>query len=110
MLWGMVVSMVLLVEPDLLKDIFIPGAYLPFFGLFGFTIWYTLAILIKSVWKSLFLTATIVGGLILSALGLMHMGLMIVLLLTFAIQSWYIYHRHEKINSTNEQKDRSASI
>lgn len=110
MLWGAVASTVMLVEPDLLKDIFIPGIYLPFFGLLGFTIWYTLALLIKSIWKSLFLTVTIVGGLILSTLGLMHMGLMIVLLLTFAIQSWYIYHYNEKANPSHEQKNRRSGL
>lgn len=92
-LWGAVASVIVFVEPELLKDIFLPGVYLPFWMLIGFALWYTLAIVCRSIVKGLVVTATVLGGLILSMLGLMHWGLAAVLILTLGIESWYIYKK-----------------
>lgn len=109
-LWGLVVFVILYIEPELIRDIMIPGLYLPFFALITITIWYTLSIFTKSIAYSLLITITIIFGLALTMLGLMHIGLGAVLLLTLLMESWYIYHRHEKIHPTNEQKDRGAGL
>lgn len=92
-LWGAVLAMIVYIEPSLLRDVVIPGSYLPFFGLVTSAIWYSLALLTKSGLKSLWLSLTIVAGMILNMLGLMHWGLLIALLLTLVIESWYIYHK-----------------
>lgn len=110
LLWGSVIAVILFIEPDLLKDILIPGSYLPLFGLITLAIWYTLALLIRSIWKSLLVTCTLVGGLALTTMKLMHIGLAFVLLLTLVTQSWYIYRSHEKIKPTNEPKNRGTGL
>ena len=101
-LWGVVATVILFVEPELLRDILIPNSYLPLFLLLTLTIWYTSAIFIKNAWKSLLFTINIVTYFVLSTLRLMYGALAIALLLTLGIQSWYIYNRHEKNNSTNQ--------
>ncbi len=92
-LWGATALVIIYVEPELLKDIVLPGSYLPFWLLLSFTLWYTLSIILHGMMKGLLISATIIGGLILSAMGVMHWGLLIVLLLTLAIESWYIYKK-----------------
>ena len=92
-LWGAVGATIMYIEPSLLRDVVIPGSYLPFFVLVTAAVWYSLALMTKSGLKSLWLSLTIVGGLVLSMLKLMHWGLMIALLLTLVIESWYIYHK-----------------
>lgn len=109
-LWGAVGGVITFVEPELIKDIIIPGSYLPFYTLLLITIWYTLAFITKTTWLSLLLSVTLVGSMVLTMLKLMHLGLAIVILLTLVIESWYIYSRHEKIYPANEQKNRDASL
>jgi len=109
-LWGSIAMIIINIEPRLIRDVWIPGAYLPFLIVLTITVWYTILLIVKSVWGSLILTTTIVGGVILSMLQLMHIGLVIALLLTFIIESWYIYHRHEKIRTKHEQKNRDTGI
>ena len=104
-LWGTVAATVIYIDPRLLKDVVLPGTYLPFFGLLLLVLWYTLAILVHSVTKSLLLTITIIGGLVLSTLKLMSWGIAILLGLTLGIESWYIYPRHEKNKSGDEQEN-----
>lgn len=110
LLWSIVVSTILFVDPELLKDIIIPGSYLPFLLLLTITLWYSIAIFIKSIWKSLVITLTIMLSIILSMIKIMHVGLLVVILLTLGTESWYIYHSHEKIRSVNEQKNRESGI
>lgn len=109
-LWGALASVIWLIEPELIRDVMIPGSYLPFFLLLTMTLWYSLILVVKSGLASLVLTVTMVGGLVLNMMELMHWGLALVLLLTLVMESWYIYHRHEKIHPTNEQKNRSAGL
>ena len=96
-LWGAVAGVVVYVEPELLRDIIIPGSYLPFFVLLEIALWHTT--------QSFWIATTIVLGVILSIMQLMHWGLAVALLLTLVIESWYIYLRHEKINTTDEHKN-----
>jgi hypothetical protein len=84
-LWGAVVIVIIYVEPDLIKDILIPGTYLPFFVLLAITVWYS----VRSFW----IMITIMTGIILTTSQLMHWGLLIVLMLTLGIESWYIYRK-----------------
>ena len=102
--------MIVFVEPDLIKDVVIPGSYLPFYLLVTLALWYSLALMTRTVGGSLVLTITLVGGMVGAMLHLMHGGLAIALLLTLVMESWYIYHRHEKIHTTNEQKNRDTSL
>lgn len=92
-LWGSLGAMVVYIDPAIVKNIGIRGAYLPFWGLTGITLWYTMVIISRTIIKSLILTLTIMLGMILSFLGIMHWGLLIVLLLTLAIESWYMYKK-----------------
>ncbi len=104
-LWGGLAMIIVFVEPDLLKDIFLPNSYLVFFVYLMISFWYTIAIFSKSFWKSLIIALTIVASIAFSTFKIMHPGLAIILLLTLGIESWYTYSTHEKINPTNEQKD-----
>jgi hypothetical protein len=110
LLWGAVASTIIYIDPELLKDILIPGSYLPFLILLTITLWYTLAIFIKSAWKSLVITLTLMLAIVLSILQIMYTGLAIMILLTLGIESWYIYHSHEKIHATHEQKNRGTGL
>ncbi len=109
-LWGSLVVVIVYVDPLLLKDFFIPNSYSPFFVLLEIVIWYTLALIFKSPLKSLLVSSTIVLGIGLTVARLMHAGLIIVLLLTLCIESWYIYRSHEKIKQSNESKDREPGV
>jgi len=102
LLWGAVASTILYIDPELLKDIILPGSYFPFLILLTISLWYTLAIFIRSAWKSFLMTLTMIMGIVLSMFHIMHVGLLVVILLTLATQSWYIYSSHEKINTINE--------
>lgn len=108
-LWGSVVAVVLYIEPSLLRDVIIPGSYLPFYLLLSLALWYTLTLLLRSVRYGLMITATILVTLILSMLKLMHWGLGLTLALTLVIESWYIY-RNEKNKSGHEQQDRKSGL
>lgn len=101
-LWGAVLAVILFVEPELVRDIVIPGSYLPFFLLIFLAILYTS--------RSLLISLTVVGGIILSTLKLMHWGLALVLLLTLVIESWYTYKRDEKIHPTHQRQDRGTGL
>lgn len=105
LLWGVVVAIVVMVDPELLRDVLIPYSYLPFYLALSLALWYSLLLVVGSIFLSFVMMITLVVALILSSLKLMYPGLAITLLLTLVIESWYIYRRHEKIKSTNEQKD-----
>ena len=109
-LWGAVGAVLTYVEPSLLKDVVFPGSYLPFLALLTMALWYSLALIVRSVFYGLLLSMTIILGLVLTMLQLMHPGLALSLILTLVIESWYIYHRHEKIRSVHEHKDRDTGI
>lgn len=109
-LWGAVAFVVVYVEPGLLKDILIPGSYLPFFLLLSLALWYSTTWLARSVFYGMLLSLTILTGIILSMLQLMHWGLAIALALTLVIESWYIYRSYEKISKSHEQKDRGTGL
>ncbi len=109
-LWGAVALVILFVEPTLLRDILIPGSYFPFFVLLTLALWHTLTLIVRSVFYSLLMSITLISGIILSMSQLMHWGLALTLLLTLVIESWYIYHRHEKIHTRHEHKDRGTGI
>lgn len=48
-LWGAVLYMILFVAPMQVKDILVPGMYLPFVGLVTIAIWYSALLLTKSL-------------------------------------------------------------
>lgn len=91
LLWGMVGGMVGFVEPELIRDVIIPGSYLPLVGLVWITLGYSALLVTHSWLGALVLSLTMMAGIVLSMLGLMHWGLFMTLLLTLVIESWYIY-------------------
>lgn len=87
------------VDPKMAIDILIPNSYSPFWALLGIALWYSLTLLGVKWWQGLIITMTIVGGLVMSMIGIMHWGLFAILILTLIIESWYIYRsKYEKIN------------
>ena len=48
LLWALLASMIIWVDPQLVKDILLPGVYLPFFVVFWPASFFTLALLIGS--------------------------------------------------------------
>jgi len=48
MLWTVLGAMIYWVEPELIKDILVPGLYLPFFGIFFPTSFLTLAVVLNN--------------------------------------------------------------
>lgn len=59
-LWGLVGLVVWRVEPAMLRDVGIPGLYLPMVGLVTFASWYSALIVTKS-WKASLLMSFIVA-------------------------------------------------
>jgi hypothetical protein len=104
-LWGVIAAVVVYVDPSLLENVLVLGAYLPFFGLLLLTVWYTLGLVMRSATKSFLITVTIIAGLMLNTLKLMHWELGIALGLTLVIESWYIYRSNEKNKPVDEPKD-----
>lgn len=47
-LWFLLALMIFLIEPELIKDVIIPGLYLPFFGLFFPAVFLSLAIILNN--------------------------------------------------------------
>ena len=83
-LWGAVGTVIWYVDPLLVRDVLIPSSYAPFFLLLWLALGYTVGVLLGT---------TMMVGVVLSAMGIMHLGLLIVLLLTLLIESWYIYKK-----------------
>lgn len=87
------------VDPRIVKDILIPNSYTPFWLILTVSIWYSTIVLGIKWWQGLIITMTIVGGLVMSMVGIMHWGLFAIIILTLIIESWYIYRsKYEKIN------------
>ena len=64
-LWSLLGAMVYFVEPELIKDILVPGLYLPFFVVLFPTVFFTLSIVLANARRGLFTTLGIIGFLIL---------------------------------------------
>lgn len=56
-LWGLLATIIIWVDPQLVKDIILPGVYLPFFVVFWPASFFTLALLMGSSGRG-FLAAT----------------------------------------------------
>jgi hypothetical protein len=109
-LWGAIGWVVIYIEPQLLKDIFIPGMYIPFYLLLLLAIWYSVSLIMRKILASFIFSIIIVGSLMLSMYKIMHIGLAIVILLTLVIESVYIYRHNEKNSKLDEQQNRKPSI
>ena len=64
-LWGLLLAMIVYVEPVLVKDILIPGLYLPFFMLFMPASFLTLALMMANTRRGLLASLGITGFLVL---------------------------------------------
>lgn len=109
-LWGAVALVIIYIDPQLLKDILIPGLYLPFYILLLISLWYTISLVTKNILHSLIMSLIFITALLLSMFKLMHAGLIAVILLTLVIESVYIYRHNEKNSKHNELENRESSI
>lgn len=55
-MWSLVLGMVVYVDPELVRDVILPGSYLPFLMLLFLALWYTSAVVVARMWLS-FVTA-----------------------------------------------------
>jgi len=69
-MWGCLGLLVYFVEPEMVKDILIPGLYLPFFLIFFPAVFLTLALFFGNSKKGLIYALGITTGLILQIYGL----------------------------------------
>jgi hypothetical protein len=72
MLWGVLAYIIGWVEPEQVRDVVIPGSYLPMTIPFAFALWYTSTVILRSGKK----------GLLLALMGISLLYLMILSLLT----------------------------
>lgn len=93
LVWGLLVLFVVGVDPRTVRDVGVVGSYLPFWILVLLVLWYTLGLLTSRWLYGLLVAVTVVVGLILSMLQVMHIGLLLALGLTLIIESWYIYRK-----------------
>ena len=105
LLWGLLAGMVVGIDPQTVKDVIVINSYSPFWILLFIAITYSVVVTGGKWWGGIIIGLTVILGGILSMLGIMYLGLLIVFILTLGIESWYIYTGHEKIKSPNEQKD-----
>lgn len=82
-LWSLVAGIVILVDPVLLRDILVPGAYLPFLVILFGALWYTSALIFKKAGLSLLVALLLILTVVLSIMQLLFwfVALGIVLLL-----------------------------
>jgi len=59
-IWGTVAYVVVYIDPELLRDVWIPGMYAPFQLLLGVAVWYTVSALIKSYGKAAIISLLVV--------------------------------------------------
>lgn len=102
-LWGAVSIVFVYVEPEMLKDIIWPNTYLPMLILLFVSIFYSFLLIIKQLLTSLLMSLTIMLAIVLAMNQIMHIGLILVILLTLIIESVYIYRGNEKNITKNEQ-------
>lgn len=79
-LWSSVAYMVLFIDPMLLKDVGLPGFYLPFVGMITLASWYTMAVFAKRGWGAMVVAIVILAVLLLSIMKLMYPLLAIALI------------------------------
>ena len=81
-LWALLGLMLYFVEPALVKDILIPGVYLPFFLIFFPASWFTLAIIWGNTRRGLL---TAIGLTLFLLLRIFHLGNVLNLVLILGI-------------------------
>lgn len=89
-LWSIVIGIVIFVDPSLLRDILIPGLYLPFVFAVFVALGYTILVITHSFWLSLVVAALICLAIVLSIMQMLFwfVGLGIFVLLSVVC---YIY-------------------
>lgn len=87
MLWGIVVYMIIYVDPATVKDVGIEGAYLPLLIPFFASCWYTAFIIFAAFWSPLAIALLLILSLVLGIAGLMNifLGLVITAMIGFVI-------------------------
>ncbi len=64
-LWSLLLSMITYVEPELIKDILVPGLYLPFFLLFLPASFFSLAVFLANTRRGFLVSLGLTGYLVL---------------------------------------------
>lgn len=88
--WIILGLLMFFVEPELVKDVFIPGLYLPFFIIFFPACFLTLAIILSNNRRSLLLTLGINALLILKVYGLNNwLNLILIMGIIVAVDRYF---------------------
>ncbi len=92
LLWGVVAYIIFFIDPSLLKNVWLPGLYLPFVLAVAIAAWYSFALFSRHGWGALALASCVAGTLILIFLHLMYplLGLGIILLSLFTVYLTFI--------------------
>lgn len=87
LLWGMVVYVIMFVDPESVKDVGIPGSYLPLLAPFFAAVWYTGYLILKVFWSSITIACLLLLALTLGIAGIMNLflGLIITAIITFVV-------------------------
>jgi hypothetical protein len=89
-LWSLLGLMVYFVEPSLIKDILVPGLYLPFFLLFFPASWFTLAIILGNTRRGLLASLGLTSFLILRLFRLGNvLNLVLILGILIAVDRYF---------------------
>lgn len=92
--WATLGLMIFYLEPNLVKDIFIPGLYLPFFLNLFLALFLTLAIIFANSRRGFFLALGIVIFMILRLFGLGNLlNALLIFSLFFTLEYYFTRHR-----------------
>ncbi len=93
LLWGVVAYIIFFIDPSLLKNVWLPGLYLPFVLAVGAAAWYTFALFARRGWGAFALAFLVMGFFVLTFLHLMYpiLGLVIVFLALFIAYLTFIH-------------------
>ncbi|MEI6690721.1 MAG: hypothetical protein WCL07_03155 [bacterium] len=106
-LWTIVGYMVIVIDPDILKNVLIEGAYLPFMACLMCALWYTSALIFSSWWRGLLISLTII-----IQIGLRLMGILTILVIVISAVSifcllWISYQRNGRVKDKNTSNTES---
>lgn len=90
LLWTVLGAMIYWVEPELVKDVLVPGLYLPFFMIFFPTSFLTLAVILDNSRRGLLVAGGLTGFLILRVYQLGNLlNLVLILSIMVAIDRYW---------------------
>ena len=92
--WTTFGLMIFFVEPELIKDILIPGLYLPFFINLFLALFFTLAVIFVNSRKGFLISLSVISFLILRLFGLGNiLNAVLILSFIFTLEYYFTHHR-----------------